>query len=117
MWSDVLTKTLQGEVFKRMRAQLMNVSENCDDEIEQASTHPGLIPKVDKDTVTADTFEILAKAGVINPGGSKVVLGRSKKRRRASASRRVHEHTCRQLNSGLSWAVCAFKLVTIASLS
>ena len=49
--------------------------------MERASTHPDLLPKVDKDAVTADTFGILAKAGVIKPGGSKVVLGRSQKRR------------------------------------
>ena len=59
----------------------MNVSENYDDEMERVSTHPGLLPKADKDAVTSDTFEILAKAGVVNPGGSKVVLGRSKKKR------------------------------------
>ena len=81
MWSDVLTKPLQGQYFKRIRAQLMNVSENYNDEMERASTHPGLLPKVDKDAVTADTYGILAKARVIKPGGSKVVLGRSQKRR------------------------------------
>ena len=59
----------------------MNVSENYDDKMERASTHPGLISKVDKESVTADTFETLEKARVIKPGGSKVVLGISQKRR------------------------------------
>ena len=49
--------------------------------MERASTHPGLLPKVDKGAVTADTFEILAKAGVVKPGGSNVVLARSLKNR------------------------------------
>ena len=74
MWSDVLTKPLQGQAFKRMRAQLMNVSEKYDDVMERASTHPGLLPKVDKDAVTDDTFENQAKAGVVKPG---CVLARS----------------------------------------
>ena len=42
---------------------------------------PGLLPKLDKGAVTSDTFEVLEKAGVIKPGGSKVVLGRYQKRR------------------------------------
>ena len=81
IWSDVLTKPLQGQGFKSMRAQLMNISEKYDDEMECASTHPCLLPKVDKDAVTSDTFEILAKAGVVKPGGSNVFLARSRKKR------------------------------------
>ena len=59
----------------------MNVSEKYNDEMERASKHPGLLPKVDKDAVTADTFEILAKAGVVKPGGSNVFLAKSRKKR------------------------------------
>ena len=40
MWSDVLTKPLQVQDFKCMRAHLMNVSENYDDEMERLNTHP-----------------------------------------------------------------------------
>ena len=64
MWSDELTKPLQGQAFKRMRDQLMFVSDKYDDNMERASTHPGLLPKVDNGYVTAETFEIIAKAGV-----------------------------------------------------
>ena len=49
--------------------------------MEPASTHPGLLPKVDKDAVTADTFEILAKARVVKLGGPNVFLARSRKKR------------------------------------
>ena len=59
----------------------MNVSDKYDDEMERTSTHPDLLPKVDKGAVTADTFEILAKAGVIKHGGLNVVLARSQKKR------------------------------------
>ena len=81
MWSGVLTKRLHGQAFKRMRAKLMNVIETYDDEMERASTHPGLLLKVYKGAVTAETFEIPAKTGVVKPGGSNVVLVRSRKKR------------------------------------
>ena len=81
MWYDVLTKPLQGQAFNCMRAQLMNVSKKYDDKMERASTHLGLLPKVDKDAVTADRFEILEKAGVVKSGGSNVVLARSREKR------------------------------------
>ena len=81
MWTDVITEPLQVQAFRRMRAQFVNLSEKYDDEMERANTHPGLLPKVDKGTVTADTFEILAKAGVVKSGGSNVVLARSRKKR------------------------------------
>ena len=31
MWADVLTKTLQGTAFRKMRAQLMNYDVKCID--------------------------------------------------------------------------------------
>ena len=40
-----------------------------------------LTPKVDKGAVAAGTFEILAKAKVIKPGGSNVILARFRKKR------------------------------------
>ena len=45
MWSDVLTKPQQGIIFRKMRAILMNVAENYDDDIEQTNTHPMLLPQ------------------------------------------------------------------------
>ena len=66
MWSDVLTKPLQGMLFKRMRAQLMNVEVNYNDEIERKNTHPMLLPQAVKD-LSSETVEILAKSGVLKP--------------------------------------------------
>ena len=63
MWSDVLTKPLQGMLFKRMRAQLMNVDVNYDDKIEQKNTHPKLLPQAVEDLLS-ETVELLAKSGV-----------------------------------------------------
>ena len=59
----------------------MNVSEKYNDEMERANTYQGLLPKVDKGAVAAGTFEILAKAKVIKPGGSNVILARFRKKR------------------------------------
>ncbi len=40
MWADVLTKTLQGMAFKRMRAELMNCSVEYGEDEEQETSHP-----------------------------------------------------------------------------
>ena len=44
MWSNVLTKPLQGQGFRVFRARLMNVPEMYDDEVEAKQTHPSLLP-------------------------------------------------------------------------
>ena len=44
MWSDILTKPLQGQLFLDMRAQLMNVDSNYNDDHERIHTHPDLLP-------------------------------------------------------------------------
>ena len=44
MWSDILTKPLQGQLFLDMRARLMNVASNYDDDAERLSTHTDLLP-------------------------------------------------------------------------
>ena len=62
-WSDVLTKPLQGMLFKRMRAELMNVDVNYNDKIEQKNTHPKLLPQAVED-LSSETVELLAKSGV-----------------------------------------------------
>ena len=47
MWSDMLTKPLQGNACHLMCGMLMNipVEYEYDDEVEQESMHPNLIPK------------------------------------------------------------------------
>jgi hypothetical protein len=64
MWSDVLTKPLQGALFRKMRAQLMNIAVDYNDELERARTHPGLLPQ-EVDTMTPDTVDLMKKSGVI----------------------------------------------------
>ena len=63
MWSDLLTKPQQGMLFKRMRAELMNVDVNYDDKLEQANTHPALLPQI-VEAASSETVEMLRKAGV-----------------------------------------------------
>jgi len=63
MWSDLLTKPQQGMLFKRMRAELMNVDVNYDDKREQKNTHPALLPQ-EVEAVSSESVELLRKAGV-----------------------------------------------------
>ena len=45
MWSDVLTKPLQGSPYYEMRSHLMNCPMSYDDEEERKNTHPDLLPE------------------------------------------------------------------------
>jgi hypothetical protein len=45
MWADVLTKPKQSGPFCLDRSQLMNITEDYDDEVESTNTHPLLLPK------------------------------------------------------------------------
>ena len=45
MWSDVLTKPQQDIIFRKIRAVLMNVTENYDDDLERTNTHSMLLPQ------------------------------------------------------------------------
>ena len=44
MWGDVNTKPLQGQLFREMRAKIMGVPVNYDDDEERKRTHPKLLP-------------------------------------------------------------------------
>jgi len=62
MWSDVLTKPLQGRMWCVMRSNLMNVPVDYDDEAERKDTHPDLLPKADENPVTEGDARVLKKA-------------------------------------------------------
>jgi hypothetical protein len=58
MWADINTKPLQGKGFCIMRAQLMNVPENYEDEEERCCTPTSLLPSRDS---TAQTEQPITK--------------------------------------------------------
>ena len=63
MWSDALTKPKQGIAFREFRGQLMNVSEDYDDEIEHLNTHQDLLPRAeDTEKLLQENRAILVKA-------------------------------------------------------
>ena len=63
VWSDMLIKPQQCMLFKRMRAELMNVEVNYDDKVERKKMHPKLLPQ-DIETMSTESVELLAKSGV-----------------------------------------------------
>ena len=66
MWADINTKALHVSLFYKMRAQLMGVDENYDDDIEKQNTYPNLLPQVSQEcasTVSEETKKMLVKAG------------------------------------------------------
>ena len=63
MWSDVLTTPKQGIAFRMFRGQLMNVSEDYDDEIESLNTHPDLLSLAeDMEKLLGEDRAVLIKA-------------------------------------------------------
>ena len=66
MWADINTKALQGGLFYKMRAGLMGVAENYDDEAERLLTHADLLPrKLQECALPTEAEELLRKAGTI----------------------------------------------------
>ena len=55
----MLTKPQQDMLFKRMRAELMNVEVNYDDKVERKNMHPKLLTEVIESMAT-ESVELLA---------------------------------------------------------
>ena len=52
MWADINTKAPQGSLFYNMRARLIGVDENYDDDIENQNKHPDLLPQESQESAT-----------------------------------------------------------------
>ena len=52
MLADINTKALQGSLIYNMRARLIGVDENYDDDIENQYTHPDLLPQESQECAT-----------------------------------------------------------------
>ena len=70
MWADVNTKPVQGRKFRVMRAEVMGISVEYDDDKERRGTHPLLLPKIEPDRISGTDFEILKKVAVATPSKS-----------------------------------------------
>ena len=67
MWADVNTKPLQGTKFRVMRAQVMGIDVEYDDDAERRRTHPLLLPKLESVSLTWDDTEVLEKVKILAP--------------------------------------------------
>ena len=67
MWGDVNTKPTQGKRFRIMRAEVMGVSVDYDDDDERRRTHPLLMPNIESERISVTDGEILEKVAVVNP--------------------------------------------------
>ena len=59
MWADMNTKPLQGMKFQKMRAQVMGIAVEYDDNTEHQRTHPLLMPKVKPIALSWDDKKVL----------------------------------------------------------
>ena len=57
MWADINTKDLIGSLFYNMRARLMGVDENYDDDNGKHNTHPDLLPQESHECATTVSKE------------------------------------------------------------
>ena len=67
MWGDVNTKPTQKERFRVMRAEVMGVSVDYDNNDECRRTHPLLMPKIEADRISATDGEVFDKADIVIP--------------------------------------------------
>ena len=67
MWADVNTKPLQGAKFRLMRAQVMGIAVEYDDDMERRRTHPLLLPKMEPVSLSWDDAEVLKKVEILVP--------------------------------------------------
>ena len=64
------TKPLQGMKFRVMRAQVMGITVEYNDDTECQQTHPLLMPKVEPMSLSWDDTEVLKKVKITAPGVS-----------------------------------------------
>ena len=68
MWGYVNTKPMQGKMFRVMRAEVMGVYVDYnDDDDERRCTHPLLMPKVESERILVTDGEVLEKAAIVVP--------------------------------------------------
>ena len=67
MWGDVNTKPTQGKMLKVMRAEVVGVSVDYNDDDERRRTHPLLIPKVESEQFSVADGEVLENAAIVVP--------------------------------------------------
>ena len=67
MWAGVNTKPVQGTKFRVMRAEVMGISVDYNDEHERRLTHPKLLPEIKPDRISATDFETLKKVADATP--------------------------------------------------
>eukprot|EP00957_Ditylum_brightwellii_P172883 13161720-Ditylum_brightwellii.AAC.1 len=66
MRADINTKVLQGSLFYKMQARLMEFDEDYHNDLERENTHPTLLPQEAQECRICDeTREVLCKAGAI----------------------------------------------------
>ena len=65
MWGDVNTKPTQGKRFGIMRAEVMGVSVDYDDDDERRRTHLLLMPKIESERISVKDGEVLEKVAVV----------------------------------------------------
>ena len=70
MSADVNTPPLQGMKFRVMRAQVMGIAVEYDDDTGSCRTHPLLMPNVEPVSLSWDDAEVLTKVEILVPGVS-----------------------------------------------
>ena len=77
IWGDINAKPLQGTKFRVMRAVVMGILADYDDDAERRRTHPLLMPKEESDIVPATDNESVQNEEIIQKK-QRVPLGPSK---------------------------------------
>ena len=87
MWADINTKPLQGQLFREMRANIMGVAVDYDDEEERKRTHPKLLPPPKPEgVISRSDAKVLTQA--LTPNTEASVKRSTQQRAKAPVGRR-----------------------------
>ena len=89
MWGDVNTKPTQGKRFRVMRAAIMGLSVDYDNDAERRRTHPLLMPKVESERISVTDGEVLEKAAIVAPTWALAKKSRKGKLKGAKSPKKV----------------------------
>ena len=76
MWADINTKPVQGQIFRILRPEMMEVAVEYDDDAERKCTHHLLLPKVEAEMVSQQDGDLLEKIGIAVPNKKGTLQGK-----------------------------------------
>ena len=105
MWGGMITKLVQGLLFRKLRHEMMGVPVEYDDEVKRRNMHPMLLPKIKTERLTIPKTNYLRKLLCWSLQSRKLLLRRyqGRKYHRVVIASRFHQELAQRQNEGVCW--------------